>query len=251
MAVKVLVPISGGKDSQASLKLAVQIHGQEKVRGLFCDTQFEHPITYAHIEKLRTIYGAVQIDTVSAGSVLDQCEKHERFPGGGARFCTEELKMWVTRDYCARLAAYNGARFEVWYGVRLEESHERKKRYAGKVCEELYPMHHVWPGKYPQYLERMGVLCRLCIVDWSTDEVMDFLEGQHNPLYDDGFDRVGCFPCLASGDQNKERAFAYDDFGRKQKDKVMVISRKLGKGIWESKGGKARNADEACGICAI
>lgn len=246
MAVKVLVPISGGKDSQAVLKLALQTYPAEQVRGLFCDTQFEHPLTYQHIKKLRTLYAQVQIDTVTGGTVGEKCEKHGRFPGGGARFCTEELKIWVTRDYCARLAMNNGARFEVWYGMRSDESPERSKRYVGKVCDELYPAHHVLPGKYPQYLERMGVLFRLAILHWTEADVFAFLEGQHNPLYDDGFDRVGCFPCLASGDANKEKSFAYDDFGRQQAAKVAIISAKIGKSVWTSKGGKERN--EACAL---
>ena len=47
--IKVVVPISGGKDSQACLKLALQDYDKSQVMGLFCDTQFEHPFTYAHI----------------------------------------------------------------------------------------------------------------------------------------------------------------------------------------------------------
>jgi 3'-phosphoadenosine 5'-phosphosulfate sulfotransferase (PAPS reductase)/FAD synthetase len=50
MTIKVLVPISGGKDSQAALKLALQTHQPSEVRGLFCDTRFEHPMTYAHVD---------------------------------------------------------------------------------------------------------------------------------------------------------------------------------------------------------
>lgn len=246
MTVKVLVPISGGKDSQACLKLALQMYPVHEVRGLFCDTQFEHPLTYQHIDKLRTLYGPVQIDTVTGGSVLEKCEKYKRFPGGGARFCTDELKIQITKRYCAELAARNGANFEVWYGMRSGESPERKKRYAGKVCDELYAPHDVLPRKYPKYLARMGVFFRLAILHWTTREVFDFLKGQHNPLYDDDFDRVGCFPCLASGDANKEKAFTYDDFGRQQASKVAIVSTKIGKSIWTSKGGKARN--EMCAL---
>lgn len=35
--VKVLVPISGGKDSQACLELALAHHELADIRGLFCD----------------------------------------------------------------------------------------------------------------------------------------------------------------------------------------------------------------------
>ena len=246
MTVKILVPISGGKDSQAALKLALQSYPAHEVRGLFCDTQFEHPITYQHVEKLRTLYGPVQIDTVTGGSVLEKALKYKRFPGGGARHCTDELKIRETKIYCKALAEAQGAGFEVWYGMRTAESHERAKRYAGKVCDELYAPHEVIPRKYPKCLAKMGVMFRLCILDWTEADVLEFLAGDENPLYAEGFPRVGCFPCLASGDVWKEKAFARDDFGREQLAKVMVVSAQIGKSIWTSKGGQQRNAQ--CGL---
>lgn len=246
MTVKVVVPISGGKDSQAALKLALQNYAPNEVRGLFCDTQFEHPITYAHVEKLRTLYGPIQIDTVTGGSVLEKAVKHGRFPGGGARHCTDELKIRETKIYCKSLAEAQGAGFEVWYGMRTAESSERAKRYAGKVCGEVYPPHEVIPSKYPKYLAKLGVMFRLCILDWSESDVLGFLAGEQNPLYAEGFPRVGCFPCLASGDVWKEKAFARDDFGREQLAKVTVVSIQIGKSIWTSKGGQQRNAQ--CGL---
>ena len=77
--VKILVPVSGGKDSQACLKLALQ--HSDGVRGLFCDTQFEHPSTYAQIAKLACEY-KVRIDRVCVGSVLEKSMRYGRFPGG-------------------------------------------------------------------------------------------------------------------------------------------------------------------------
>lgn len=262
--VRVLVPVSGGKDSQATLKLALQHYPAHEVLGLFCDTQFEHPLTYAHITWMEQRYG-VRIERVTAGSVEEQVLKHGRFPGGGARFCTEELKIWPTKRFCKQLAEEQGSRignkrrkvaasqaggFEVWYGMRSDESTERNKRYAGKVCDEVYPPHEVL-AKYPQYLAKLGVMFRLAVLDWTEADVFDFLAGEENPLYDDGFDRVGCFPCLASGDAWKEKAFQHDDFGRGQSAKVIRLSPVIGKSIWTSKGGKARNEGAGCAVCSI
>ncbi len=249
MAVKILVPLSGGKDSQACLKLALQQHHANDVRGLFCDTQFEHPQTYEHINKLRSLYGAIQIDTVTGGSVLEKSLKYKRFPGGGARHCTDELKIRETKMYIRALAQYQSTGFEVWYGMRSRESPARAKRYANKLCDELYPPHEVMPSKYPKYLARMGIMFRLAILDWSEVEVLSFLNGEEHPFYAEGFPRVGCFPCLASGDTWKEKAFAYDEFGQSQKRKVIAISEIIGKSIWTSKSGKERN--EICAICSI
>jgi 3'-phosphoadenosine 5'-phosphosulfate sulfotransferase (PAPS reductase)/FAD synthetase len=264
--VKVLVPVSGGKDSQACLQLAVEHHNPLEVRGLFCDTQFEHPLTYEHIDTMRRLYG-VRIDVVSDGSVLEQAQKHGRFPGGGARFCTEELKIWPTKRYCKALAEAQGSRvankkrrvtgsqaggFEVWYGMRSDESHERAERYAGKVDADLYEPHEVM-SKYPKYLGKLGVRFRLPIVDWSRLDVLELLDGAESPLYRPPYsmDRVGCFPCLASGDQAKEKAFRADSFGRDQLSRVTLVSARIGKSIWTSKSGKKRNEGAGCMVCAI
>ena len=76
----IIVPVSGGKDSQACLKMACETVGSQNVLGLFCDTKFEHPLTYQHITNLAQLY-QVEIMRVSGGSVLDKCRKYQRFPG--------------------------------------------------------------------------------------------------------------------------------------------------------------------------
>jgi 3'-phosphoadenosine 5'-phosphosulfate sulfotransferase (PAPS reductase)/FAD synthetase len=248
--LKILVPISGGKDSQACMKLATEIWPEPgAVRGLFCDTQYEHPLTYQHVKDIGEMY-QVRIDTVTSGSVLEQAVKHGRFPGGGARHCTEELKIWPTKRYLRALSAEIGG-FEVWYGMRGGESSARAKRYVDKVSHVVYEPHEVL-AKYPKYLGKAGVRFRLAIIDWSTLDVLDYLAGQENPLYTQGFDRVGCFPCLASGDAWKEKAFAHDAFGASQRAKTVRVARLIGKNIFTSKGGVERNEDGAgCAVCSI
>ena len=74
MTYKIVVPVSGGKDSQACMKMAVKEVGTENVLGLFCDTKFEHPKTYQHVKDIAEMYG-VKIETVCGGSVLEKCRK--------------------------------------------------------------------------------------------------------------------------------------------------------------------------------
>ena len=248
MVIKCVVPVSGGKDSQASLKLATRYFRPDEIVGLFCDTQFEHPLTYGHIECLKAWYD-VPIVTVTGGSVLEKSAKYNRFPGGGARHCTDELKIVPTKKFCRSLAQAQGHGFEVWYGMRLGESPARAKRYAGKADTELYAPHDVMPSKYPKYLAKMGVRFRLCVLHWSEGEIMDFLEGLHNPLYNMGFPRVGCFPCLASGDRWKRKAFTHDTFGRQQYIQVMQVEDAIGKSVWTSKAG--REDAPPCAVCGI
>lgn len=253
MTVKILVPISGGKDSQAALKLAVENYPADEVRGLFCDTQWEHPKTYAHVEFMRQHYG-VEIDVACFGSVPEKVRKYGRWPGGGARHCTDELKIRPTKIYCRWLAQLQGEGFEVWYGMRSDESRDRTSRYAGKVCDDLYPPHEVMPSKYPKYLAQLGVMFRLCVLDWTTKDVIEFVGADKlNPLYAEGFPRVGCFPCAAGGDRWKFKAFNHDAFGNEQHRKVIQIEQDIGKPIWTSKCGKASTTDlfSGCAICAI
>lgn len=247
---KILVPVSGGKDSQACMKMAVGEHGAANVLGLFCDTQFEHPLTYKHIDTMRELY-SVEIATVTGGSVLEKSLKYKRFPGGGARHCTDELKIRETRIFCKDLAEKQGG-FQVWYGMRTDESAQRAKRYAYKDPDDLYAPHEVLPNKYPKYLEKMGVMFRLPIIDWTNNEVLEYLAGEQNPLYAQGFDRVGCFPCLASGDKWKLKAFNHDDFGKSQRIAVKLIEDVIEKSIWTSGiGFRAEDDSQGCLICSI
>lgn len=256
MTYKAVVPISGGKDSQACLQIALEIWPKDEVLGLFCDTKFEHPKNYAHIEKIASLYG-VEILTITAGSVDQKVLKYGRFPGGGARHCTDELKIIPSKKFYKELAEQQGG-FQVLYGMRWGESNDRERLYAGKTNDTLYPPHEVM-DKYPKYLAQMGVLFRLPVLDWSAEQVFNYLRGEHNPLYEEGFDRVGCFPCLASGDQWKEKAFAHDDFGSSQRIRVRNLEDTIGKDIFTSKGGCQRNNKDqiklfdgpGCAMCSI
>jgi 3'-phosphoadenosine 5'-phosphosulfate sulfotransferase (PAPS reductase)/FAD synthetase len=249
MTIKCVVPVSGGKDSQACLQLALERFDKSEVIGLFCDTKFEHPTTYDHVRWMEYHYG-VEVVNRNSGSVVEQVKKWGRFPGGGARFCTEYLKIETSKHFYKELADKQGG-FEVWYGMRSGESHERATRYKGKLNGNLYAPNEIMK-KYPKYLGAMGVTFRLPILDWTENDVFDLLDGKENPLYDAGFERVGCFPCLAAGDRHKELAFSFDEFGRKQFEIVRQLEKEIGKSVFTSKGGCQRNnEDQLCLICTI
>ena len=245
MSIRCVVPISGGKDSQACLKLALESFAPAEIVGLFCDTQFEHPETYKHVGKIEAIYG-VNIERVSDGRVQDRCLRYERFPNGVARFCTDDLKMKPSKRFYENLAARQGEGFEVWYGMRTGESTDRAKRYKDRIDSELYAPHVMFPKKYPKHLGDMGVMFRVPIVDWSTAEVIEFVGRENlNPLYQH-FDRVGCFPCLAAGDGYKKKAFNHDATGQEHWQVVQMIQTRIGKSVFTSK-----NSDSGCAICQI
>ena len=254
MTIKVVVPVSGGKDSQACLQLALETHDKGSVLGLFCDTRFEHPKTYRHIEWMRAYYG-VDIVTRSYGNVPDKVRKYGRFPLGGSRFCTEELKIYPSKYFYKELALEQGMGFEVWYGMRNNESEPRKRRYKDTISTELY-LPNDYMRKYPKYLGKMGVRIRMPIIEWSLYDVLEYLGDVVNPLYGEGFDRVGCFPCLAAGDKTKTNAFIHDDFGKQQYELVKQLEAETGKSVWSSKDSQAKHdhvqsENSGCGICSI
>lgn len=243
MPIKIVVPISGGKDSEACLKLALETYAQNDVIGLFCDTGWEHPLTYEHIAGMTARY-SVKIERIQAGTVPEQILKTKRFPAPLIRFCTSELKIVPSKRFYADLMRKQQTGFEVWCGMRSAESGDRERRYHGKVANEVY-FPHVINEKYPKYLGKGGVRFRLPILHWSTQDVFTYLNGSVNPLYSAGFDRVGCFPCLASNSKNQSNAFNFDDFGANQKRIIMELEDRIGKKH------EPGNTDQMCMFCHI
>ena len=252
--IKIVVPISGGKDSQACLKLALMSYQANAILGIFCDTKFEHPITYEHIKKISEMYD-VEIITLSNGSVVDIVKKFRNFPSSRFRMCTDRLKIQASKVFYSDFAKKNGG-FEVWLGMRSGESTARRNRYKDIVDNNLYAPHE-FGSSFPKYLGKMGVMFKLPILGWSETEVIDFLGKEKNQLYDLGSKRVGCFPCLASSDSSKNRDFNFDEFGRKQYNIVLELEKEIGKSVWTSKKGAMMHNEnqsdmfDGCAFCAI
>lgn len=241
MSVSIVVPLSGGKDSQACLKLAMSVYKPEEVRGVFIDTKFEHPDTYAHIDNMAHKFN-VTIDKLETEGVESLISRYNRFPNIHNRFCTKSLKILTMNLYLKNLAVANEDGFEVWYGMRQSESAQRAVRYAGRVSGETYLPSDILNS--PKYLDKLGVVVRLPIVDWTTDEVLDYIGEFKNPLYTNGFDRVGCFPCLISGKSNIDKCLSYDGFGHEQRIKLENLQLKVD-------GFKPAEKDTECSFCSI
>lgn len=242
--IKVVVPVSTGKDSQACLRLAVENYPPDEVMGLFCDTGWEHPYSYQHLDTLRALY-RVEIRHIRAGTVEEEIKKAGMFPAPLVRFCTDRLKIKPSRDFYKRLQLDQGRGFEVWLGMRSGESSDRQKRYAGRVAEEVYAPHEI-NASYPKILAKSGVMFRLPILDWSRQDVVDYVGINNlNPLYKHGFDRVGCFPCLASTGRNQANAYNFDLFGAGQKSRVIALEAAIGKKH------ESANTAQVCMFCHI
>jgi 3'-phosphoadenosine 5'-phosphosulfate sulfotransferase (PAPS reductase)/FAD synthetase len=213
-----IVSVSGGKDSTATLLLAMERHPKDEILGAFADTGNEHESTYEYVDYLERETGikikrvkadfadrwlrridyvrdkwpakGVSSDVVSAVlSVLekgptgipffDLCILKGRFPSRMAQFCTSELKVIPITEYTLDLIDEFGA-VESWQGVRAEESPSR--------------------AKLPEREDKGGGLTIYRpIHKWTVDDVFA-IHKKHgiepNPLYRQGMRRVGCMPCV-------------------------------------------------------
>ena len=130
---------------------------------------------------------------------VDMSIKRGRFPSSQRRFCTSELKVVPMIDYILS----QDDSFIIIQGIRANESKVRAgydvecsyfKEYFNDKVNGLYHKRAVleWCKTHDASVLRP-------IFHWSAQEVIDYIlaNGQRpNPLYERGFSRVGCFPCI-------------------------------------------------------
>ena len=202
-AIKIIICFSGGKDSQACLIKAVKDYGAENVEAVFCDTGWEHPITYEHIKYVTDNLG-VKLTILKNNKVNgfeDLCIKMKCFPVASRRACTSVLKIKPMIDYILTLD--NSCL--IIQGIRAKESKARSempvecsyfKEYFDEGVSGQYRKRDVkkWCEKHDASVIRP-------IFNWTAQEVIDYiLENKQdvNPLYKKGHSRVGCYPCIMS-----------------------------------------------------
>lgn len=229
----IIVPISGGKDSTACLLFAISEHGKENITAVFNDTGWEHPETYKYIKYLAEVTGVPIISTVGGkrGKTLPELIiDMGKFPFGLGRFCTMYLKQYALRDWYKENLFDGETQYEVWFGMRTEESAQRARKYGGMDSLDLYDMGDVFPSRYNKKL-RATLQVRLPVLNWLEQEVFDFIAAHglhHNPLYDEGTnDRVGCYPCMLAGKKVQAKMFA-TPFGQERLAQIKVIEEKIG-----------------------
>ena len=101
--MKILVSFSGVKDSQACLIQAAKQYGANNIIAVFCDTGWEHPVTYEHITDTCSLMGVELITLKSKFDFVSLAKYKKRFPATNTRFCTEELKIKPMIDYVLSL----------------------------------------------------------------------------------------------------------------------------------------------------
>jgi len=205
---------------------------------VFNDTGWEHDVTYEYLDYLeehldihihRTV-GSVRKNGDAGGTLEELILAQGRFPFGLGRFCTTHLKQYALRNWFTDYAYDGTTQYQIWFGMRTQESNQRANKYAGIECDELFDMEELFPSRYNKKL-RATIQVRLPVVTWSTRGVFRFLHKhgvKSNPLYAEGTnDRVGCYPCMLAGKKVQAKMFA-TEFGQKQLQRIRVLEEKTG-----------------------
>lgn len=227
MKKKIVVNVSGGKDSTATLILALKRHKKEDIIPLFADTGWEHPLTYEYLNYLEKELDIkiVRVKSDKYKDLLDLIKQRRTIPSGKRRICTDELKLLPQFKYVKSLLD-KGYEVEQWVGIRKGESNQREKNYGHINPDEVYEIYTLNP-RAPKYLKDVKV--RYPVINLSTKEVFDIIHDaglEVNPLYLKGHDKVGCFPCIL-GSQRDFQLVWKDEIGRENILKLVKVEEDL------------------------
>lgn len=233
--IKHVVSVSGGKDSAATLLLALENCPRENVVPIFCDTGNEHEAVYEYLAYLEQA-----LDITITRLKADFSEQ------------IAAKRMFIARDQ--RIGRRNGRR------IRWSNKAKRRALAALKPTGNPFLDLCLWKGRFPsrkaqfctEELKRnMAVSFQLDLIDdghqvlswqgvrrdeslnrrnakkmervgpklwafrplveWSAMDVFDYCAQrklQPNPLYLQGMGRVGCMPCINAGKTELRQIFA-------------------------------------------
>lgn len=221
-----IVSCSGGKDSTATLLLALERHPKEEVRAAFADVGNEHRLTYEYLDYLRD---RLQIDIhVVKADLTDAMAKRraqlQDIIDGGPDYAPRAKFPW-TPESAARALAVMHPTGNPYLDrcVLAGRFPSRKTQFCTKELK-VFPMEayqlglladagaiESWQGVRAEESparallpERddnggFGISVYRPILTWTVEQVF----AQHrkhnvepNPLYKLGMGRVGCMPCI-------------------------------------------------------
>ncbi|WP_181161851.1 phosphoadenosine phosphosulfate reductase domain-containing protein [Burkholderia cenocepacia] len=228
-----VVSLSGGKDSTATLLVALELHGRENVRAVFADTGNEHESTYEYaLEYLPRALG-ITVDVVRADFTDEFATKRANLarlaagePESSVYGKREFMYAW-TPEAAARaldLLHPSGNPFLDLCMVRGGFP-SRKRQFCTEYLKRNplteYALDQIDAGYFveswqgvradesearrwlPNYEWRGGHYAVFRpILRWNVADVFDAHAAAGiaaNPLYREGMTRVGCMPCINAG----------------------------------------------------
>lgn len=213
--MKVVVTFSGGKDSLAAL-LWVREHITRNFTTVFCDTCWEHPLTYDYINRIadKLHLDLVILKSTKYSGMVDLARQKKRWPSARARFCTQELKTKPCIDYVLDTIQDNMLMVQ---GIRAAESPARAAMARQCTYFKYYfepygydkngkPKYHSYRGHDVRvYREKFADDLLRPVFNWSAQQVIDYIVAAGlvpNPLYKMGYKRVGCWPCIMASQRD-------------------------------------------------
>ena len=216
---RVILSMSGGKDSTACA-LLLEKHGIE-FEAVFMDTGWEHPIVYEYIKTvLEPRFGKVRVlrsERYPGG--MPELVRARTFPDRRKRFCTSELKIKPFKAFID--AQGTDEQIVNVIGIRRQESasrsNARRWEYSEQIDAELF---------------------RPLVRHTFDDVIRMHQEGgiAPNPLYLQGAQRVGCFPCIFS---RKSEIRAVADLFPERIDEIEELEREVQENV------RARRLEDA------
>ena len=173
--MKHIICFSGGKDSTALVLWAID--NLPEFDTVFCDTKWEHEITYAYIEEINQKLLGGKLITITSEGMESLVVRKGRVPSAKARFCTENLKLKPMIKWLETIEDEK----TIYQGIRAQESQSRSN---------MKP--HEWNDDYDAWIDRP-------LLHWTHEQVFVLMKEKNvepNPLYFMGARRVGCFPCV-------------------------------------------------------
>lgn len=186
-----VIAYSGGKDSTTVLQLVYELLLEEQGQGraakpvfvVSSDTRVEAPNVSAYVSgTLRRISEAATASNLDMTTVLVTPDASESFwsklvglgypsPTRWFRWCTTSMKIKPSRRAIDEITRRHGSVI-LLLGTRTDESAARSSAIAARTTNELgLNRHHEIPD----------ALVATPIVDWSTDDVWDFLYSNPPP----------------------------------------------------------------------
>ncbi|NPA97957.1 MAG: phosphoadenosine phosphosulfate reductase family protein [Crenarchaeota archaeon] len=168
---RIIVPVSGGKDSATALYLAKKVYG-ERVEGVFVDIDLDMPHNKIFINRLEQ---ELKVPIHRVRVELHKYLSQKGFPTPNNRWCTA-LKIAALENMYGELCRDTECLIVV--GDRDVESEARGRR-SPVIVNDKYV--RISPLK-----------------QWSTLTLQLYMMYRKipvNPLYDEGFYRLGCFIC--------------------------------------------------------
>ncbi|ADI31536.1 phosphoadenosine phosphosulfate reductase family protein [Staphylothermus hellenicus] len=172
----VIVPWSGGKDSTATLLLALKVFSKNKVKAIYADTGTEFPWNHKYIDEIAEDLG-VEVIRVYAGIDKGILDEGYPMPRHDNRWCTYR-KIKAIEETIEKLSDGN---ILLVKGDRDGESRARSMR-------------------PPVYVEGENKIVVTPLKFWSAAHVQLYMlmnNVELNPLYYKGFYRIGCYICPA------------------------------------------------------